>query len=125
MATRALDTVRHLISLFEEFKAAEALELFTDDATYRFGNFPTAVGKEQIRQAAASSHMDFIKGISFKIIELVEVGDAVFCEMEITYTKTDGSTVTLPCTDVFRMQNEKIKEMRIYMDPSPLFAHQG
>ncbi len=122
MTTSATQTIRHLISLFEEFKAEEAVKLFTDDATYRFGNFPTANGKEEIRQAATSSHMEAIKGVSFKILELIEVDDYVICEMEITYIRTDDTKLTLPCTDVFRMRDGLIKDMRIYMDPTPLFA---
>ncbi len=122
MTTSATQTIRHLISLFEEFKAEDAVKLFTDDATYRFGNFPTANGKEEIRQAATSSHMEAIKGVSFKILELIEVDDYVICEMEITYIRTDDTKLTLPCTDVFRMRDGLIKDMRIYMDPTPLFA---
>ena len=42
--------------------------------------------------------------------------------MEITYIRTDDTKLTLPCTDVFRMRDGLIKDMRIYMDPTPLFA---
>lgn len=122
MTTSATQTIRHLISLFEGFKVEEALTLFTDDATYRFGNFPTANGKQEILQTATSSHLEAIKGISFKILELIEVDDYVICEMEITYIRTDDTKLILPCTDVFRMQDGLVKDMRIYMDPTPLFA---
>jgi limonene-1,2-epoxide hydrolase len=122
MAMSQLDTIRHLMKLYEAFNAVEAMDLFAPDGSYRFGNFPPAVGSEQIRAAAASSHLDFIKSAKFNITELLEFGNVVVCEMEIEYVKTDDSILKLPCTDVFRFENGLIKDMRIYMDATPLFA---
>jgi ketosteroid isomerase-like protein len=51
-----------------------------------------------------------------------EKDEAVICELDIDYTRTDDSVITLPCLDVFRMAGGKIKSMRVYMDASPLFA---
>jgi limonene-1,2-epoxide hydrolase len=78
------------------------------------------VGREEIRTAATSSHLNAIKGCKFNIQDLWELGDVVVCEMEIDYIRIDDSILTLPCTDVFRMEGNRIKDMRIYMDPSPL-----
>lgn len=117
-----LEIIRRLIRLFEAMNVDEALTMFTEDARYRFGNYPPAVGRENIRQAAASSHLEAIKGCKFNIQGLWEVGDVIVCEMDIDYIRVDDSVLTLPCTDVFRMQGDRIKDMRIYMDPSPLFA---
>ena len=116
------EVIRRLIRLFEAMNVDEALTMFTEDARYRFGNYPVAVGREDIRKAATSSHLEAIKGVKFNIQGLWEFGDVVVCEMEIEYIRTDDSTLTLPCTDVFRMQGNRIKDMRIYMDASPLFA---
>jgi len=120
--TEKSEVIRRLIKLFETMNIDEALNSFTEDARYRFGNYPAAQGKEGIRQAATSSHMNAIKGCNFEIKGLWESGDVVVCEMDINYIKTDDSILTLPCTDVFRMQGNRIQDMRIYMDPSPLFA---
>lgn len=114
--------IRRLIRLFEAMNVDEALTMFTGDARYRFGNYPAAVGREDIRTAATSSHLEAIKGVKFNIQGLWEFGDVLVCEMEIEYIRTDDSILNLPCTDVFRMEGNRIKDMRIYMDPSPLFA---
>ena len=116
------EVIRQLIRLFEAMNIDEALLMFTEGARYRFGNYPAAVGREDIRTAAASSHLKAIKGCKFNIQDLWEFGDVVVCEMEIQYIRIDDSILTLPCTDVFRMEGNRIKDMRIYMDPSPLFA---
>ena len=118
------ETVRRLLKIFETFNVPEAMTLFTDDATYQFGNYPAAVGKDQIKQAAASSHMDFIKSATFDVRNMIEAGDGmVACEMDITYVTTDGRNITLPCADLFRFNDQGlVKEMRIFMDAGPLFA---
>jgi ketosteroid isomerase-like protein len=118
------ETVRRLLKIFETFNVPEAMKLFAGDATYQFGNYPAAVGIDQIKQAAASSHMDFIKSATFDVKSMVEPGGGVVaCEIDITYVTTDGRTITLPCADLFRFNEQGlVKDMRIFMDASPLFA---
>jgi len=118
------DTVRQLLKIFETFNVPQAMELFDSNATYSFGNYPPAVGIDQIKQAAASSHMDFIKSCTFDVKSMLEPGGGVVaCEMDITYVTTDGRTITLPCADLFKFNDKGlVKEMRIFMDAGPLFA---
>jgi hypothetical protein len=118
------DTVRQLLKIFETFNVPEAMTLFDQNATYSFGNYPPAVGIDQIKQAAASSHMDFIKSCVFDVKSMLEPGGGVVaCEMDITYVTTDGRTITLPCADLFKFNDKGlVKEMRIFMDAGPLFA---
>jgi limonene-1,2-epoxide hydrolase len=124
MAGSRADIIRRLIKLFEAMNVDEAIKMFTEDCSYRFGNYPAARGREGVRQSATSTHLTAIKGVAFDIKGIWESGDVLVCEMEINYTKTDDSILTLPCTDVFRMEGNLIKDMRIYMDPSPLYAKQ-
>jgi limonene-1,2-epoxide hydrolase len=120
--TSKSEIIRHLIKLFESMNVDEAIKLFTEDCQYRFGNYPPAFGREGVRQSATSTHLTAIKGVSFDIKGIWEIGDVVVCEMEINYIRTDDTVLTLPCTDVFRMEGDLIRDMRIYMDPSPLYA---
>src|SRR2546427_3646907 len=97
------DTVRRLLKIFETMNVPEAMKLFAKDATYQFGNYPPAVGLDQIRQAAASSHLDFIKSATFDVKNMIEPGGGVVvCEIVITYLTNDGRTITMPCADQFR-----------------------
>jgi hypothetical protein len=107
------EVIRRLIRLFEAMNVDEALTMFTEDARHRFGNSPPTVGREEMRTAATASHLEAIKGYRFNIQGLWEFGDVVVCEMEIDYIRVDDSTLTLPCTDVFRMEGNRVKDMRI------------
>ncbi len=117
------ELVRRLIGLFEKMAVDEALELFTEDSLYRFANYPPAIGREAIRQNVKASHLDQIKGITFDIKNIWETGDAAICELEINYIRIDDTVLRLPCTDVFQFEGDTFREMRVYMDASPLFAH--
>jgi hypothetical protein len=40
----------------------------------------------------------------------------------VTYWRKDGTSITLPCADIFRFAGDKIQELRIFMDANPLFV---
>jgi ketosteroid isomerase-like protein len=44
------------------------------------------------------------------------------CEGEVTYTRHDGSVLTVPFANVFEMRGDKIAAYRIYVDNSLLFG---
>jgi hypothetical protein len=48
--------------------------------------------------------------------------DAIFIQGEVTYVKPDGSELTLPFLNCFKMRGDKIHEYLIYIDPTPLMG---
>lgn len=119
--TRAA-VIKDLIRLFEKMDLEKALTYFTEDAVYSYANYPPAIGKQAIREVTMSSQLDNIKDVSFDIKSIWENLDVVICELEINYIRSNGSLLTLPCTDIFRMEGDKVREMAVYMDASPLLA---
>jgi hypothetical protein len=124
MSTHHQQTFMRLIELFNALDVETALrEHYQDDAFYRYGSFPPAVGKDAIRAATYSTHLDFVKGMRFKVLQAWAQDDVVIAEMELEHQLADGTTLTLPCTDVVRFaSNGKVRDFRVYMDPSPLLA---
>jgi limonene-1,2-epoxide hydrolase len=49
---------------------------------------------------------------------------AVACEGEVTYTRHDGSKITLPFVNIFEVSAGLITLYRVYIDIAPLFAEQ-
>jgi ketosteroid isomerase-like protein len=94
----------------------------TDDVRTQFGNQPEICGKtafrvlfEQIGQA--------INGLRHEVLGLwhtVEDFDIWVVRLNVTYQLLDGSTVTLPCCNMFRMRGHLICEYRVYMDIGPV-----
>ena len=107
------------------FAAGKSLDdyaaFFADDALYRFANQPPIRGRAAIQEAAANFRRR-VRGVSHTIHGMWESQNTVVCEMDLTYTRLDGKEVTVPCCDVFRVAGDKIQEMRIFIDATPVLA---
>lgn len=115
------------ISMKELFGTVDAMDAhgfsryFTHDAHFRFGNAPTLTG----RDAIASSIEGFfsnLDGLRHEILDVWEQDDVVISEVEVTYTRKDGSEVHLPAATIARCKDGLMSDYRIYMDINPLFA---
>lgn len=93
----------------------------TGDALFRFGSAPAVQGRDAIC-AAVGAFFDTIAGLSHVVNKTLVDGATMVCEGEVTYTRLDGTSVTLPFTDVFEYEGDLIAEYKIYMDVSPLYA---
>jgi len=91
-----------------------------EDAEFRFGNGPPAHGHAAIG-AAVAGFFGAIGGSRHRLGRTWQDADSAVCEGEVTYTRLDGSTLTLPFVDVFHFRGERIGRYLIYMDVNPLF----
>ncbi len=114
-----------LKSLFltgESMNLDNFVKFFTDDAIYRFGNNPIAYGPEGIKKTSVS-FLEKVEGLHHHIKNIWEVGDnEMIVEMEVTYIRHDGMVFTLPCSDIIRFKGNKLQEMLIFMDISPVYT---
>lgn len=93
----------------------------TADAIFRFGSAPPAKGRDAAREAVAG-FFGTIAGLSHELNRSLAADNVLICEGEVTYTRHDGSTVTLPFADSFELDDGLISHYRIYMDIGPLYA---
>ncbi len=93
----------------------------SDDVSFRFGNADTVHGRDAVREVWAG-FCETVDGVSHAIVEQFESGEAVIAESDVTYTKKDGSTVTVPVVTIYRASGELIDDYRVFIDLAPLFA---
>ncbi len=113
-----------LPGLFAAIDAKDAdqfVSFLTPGGSFRFGSAPAAVGRDAVREAV-SGFFESIQGLSHELGKIVSSGDTLVTEGEVTYTRHDGSTITIPFVDVFEYDGELISEYKIYMDIAPLFG---
>jgi ketosteroid isomerase-like protein len=94
---------------------------FNDDAWFRFGNWPPVTGRDAIREVVA----DFFAGIGGLRHDFTAEwrdGDTLILPADVTYTRTDGTTVTVPAVTVFDLDGPLARRCQIYVDLAPLFA---
>jgi len=113
------DWMKQLFLAIDHKDADDFVLFFTKDACFRFANAPVIRNKEDIRNAVVSFFSN-IKGLRHRVLDVWEQDDVVICAGEVTYTRLNGSELTLPFVDILRMRGVLIADYRIYMDISPL-----
>ncbi len=101
---------------------ADAFNAFlTDDALFRFGSGDPVHGHAAIKEAV-NGFWASIAGSRHDIQTVIRQGDTLACEGLITYTRHDGSELTVPFADVFAISGELISEYKIYADITALYS---
>jgi len=113
--------LRDLFAAIDSKNAAAFVDYLTPDAQFRFGSAPAAEGRDAIK-AAVGGFFESIDGLKHQVNMAMRQGDTLVCEGNVTYTRHDGSTITLPFADVFEMDDGLIAGYKIYMDIGPLFV---
>jgi hypothetical protein len=116
--------VKKALFAAHELRVDDALSTNTEDAYYRYGSFPGVQGIAAIRENLMSTHVDFMAKLEMEFLEIFDLGTTVIVEMNLRVHRTDGKIIEMPVVDVVRLTPDKtkIRDMRVYTDPSPLFA---
>ncbi|HEY4387808.1 MAG TPA: nuclear transport factor 2 family protein [Ktedonobacteraceae bacterium] len=118
-----------IVELFETIDAMQAEKFaiyFAEESLFRFGNAVPARGRQAIEEALVPFFSSIAK-LEHRITGVWhgewEHGPVISVEANVIYTRKDGTrTEALPATSTIRMQADKIKDYRIFVDISPLFA---
>jgi len=96
----------------------------TDDVFYRVGSQEPMQGKEKVVEFLQSFYtvVKMQPPDIRQVVDLPEKSEVIF-EMEAHYLRLkDSKIVNFACTDILRMDGDKIKEWRVYVDISPMYA---
>jgi ketosteroid isomerase-like protein len=113
-----------LAGLFAAIDAKDTeifLSFLTEDAVFRFGSAPEAIGHDAIREGV-DGFFASIAGSKHSIGNVIKSGSTLVCEAVVTYQRHDGSELTLPFTNIFELNDELISHYKIYIDIAPLYA---
>jgi len=115
---------QELFAAIDDRDAARFVARLTPDASFRFGNAPVVRGSEAIG-AAVAGFFAAIAACRHRLIQTWSGRQDVACEGQVTYTRHDGSQVTVPFANVFELRGRLIASYRIYIDNSPLFIQES
>jgi len=116
-----------LKTLFERIDAMDTdgvLAFLAPDARFRFASSPEIRGHDAIREAFEGVYAA-IAGVRHELLGSWRGDGSLVVEGLTTYTRHDGSAVTVPFCDVFDFENGLISGYRIYADLAPLFGGVG
>ena len=97
------------------------LSFIREDGTFRFGSSPSVTGHVAIREAVENFFASFA-ALKHDLQRQIADDNVVVCEGEVTYTRHDGSQITLPFANIFEIDDGLISLYRVYIDVGPLFA---
>ncbi|GAB4460594.1 MAG: hypothetical protein OHK0029_24860 [Armatimonadaceae bacterium] len=92
-----------------------------DDSVFVFGNAEPVHGRQAIHQMV-EGFLQSIAGIEHHIIEGWEHPASVICRGTVTYTRHNGTKLSVPFANVFKMKGDKIREYLVYVDISTLYT---
>jgi hypothetical protein len=113
-----------LDELFQKIDSKDTagfLSFLTSDARFRFGNATPLRGRQGIGEAVEAFFAS-IRASQHRLLHTWSVDDAVICQGEVSYTRKDNSTLTVPFVNIFRMQGAQIDQYLIYVDVTPLYS---
>jgi hypothetical protein len=106
----------------DTFSVPNLLAWFADGVEVRFGNAPPIQGKAAAEQAFQQFYGG-LKGMRHRCESQVIAGDLGAQMSIVTYTRSDGSEVSMPVASHLRRVGEKqIDRLWIFIDLAPLFA---
>jgi ketosteroid isomerase-like protein len=124
VAPVTLSPLHHVQAIFAAFDAKDTgalAALMTDDVRLQIGNAHVVNGKAEFVEALEvffSSLARFRHSVTNVWSDL----DAVIAELKVHYTRLDGTELTLPCCNVFRLRDGAVADYRVYMDITPVYA---
>jgi len=116
-------TKKDIQSLFDSIDAFDTktfVSFIHDEGNFKFGNMPVVKGKDAIFEFVAG-FFQAIKGIRHTNLESWELEGIRFVNGTVTYTRLDGSALTVNFSNTFKLKGDKILDYLIFIDNSELF----
>jgi uncharacterized protein (TIGR02246 family) len=113
--------VKSVFSAVDAMNPKAFAELLTADGVFAFGNMPPARGRTDVA-SATRQFFNSISGIKHEIVGVWNENDTVIVQLMVSYTRRDGKVVELPCANIWKLQQDKIADYRIFMDVNPVFT---
>ncbi len=92
----------------------------TDDCSFSYGSNPPAQGAAEVR-ALVDGFLANFAAVAHTVDATWESEGTAITEGRVTYTTADGGSTTLPFCNVLHLADDgRIRDYRIYIDPTPL-----
>ncbi|MFG1608020.1 nuclear transport factor 2 family protein [Actinoplanes sp. NPDC049265] len=93
----------------------------TEDVVFQFGNNDPVVGREAVAEGVRAFYTT-IAGMRHDVRNVYVDGDVAIAQVDILYTRHDGKAVTVPNADILTFDGDKVRDWRIYIDLTPVYA---
>jgi ketosteroid isomerase-like protein len=120
--TTAFEYVSEVYEAIDSKDEQRLVRYLTENCTFVYANSDPVIGRANVAEAS-KVFMALIAGIKHQLLDVWAFDDVVISRLDVTYTRKDGSTLTVPAVTIWRLCERQIDDYRIYIDVAPLFAH--
>lgn len=119
-STAAFDYASEVYEAVDSKDEQQLARFLSENCTFIYANSEPVIGRANIAEASRN-FMALIAGIKHRLLDVWAVDDVIVSRLDVTYTRKDRSTLTVPAATIWRVSNGQINEYRIYVDVAPLF----
>lgn len=109
-----------LFTIVDTMNGAGLAARITENGIFRFANIPRVQGREAIA-AFLDNFYASIKAIRHDQLKGWQSGDTRFATGRVTYTRHNGSTLSVPFANILKMKGDLIDEYLVFVDASELY----
>jgi ketosteroid isomerase-like protein len=114
------EDILNLFQAIDNADVATFIKYLDPNANFKFANMPVVSGKENIANFMEGFYKS-IKGLEHKNLEIYEVDSVRFVNGHVTYTRHDGTTLSVDYSNTFKLKGNKIFDYLIFVDNSELY----
>ncbi|KAA1000896.1 nuclear transport factor 2 family protein [Paraburkholderia panacisoli] len=116
----AIEFVSKVYEAIDSMNEQGFANCLTENCTFVYANSDPVIGRANAA-AASQNFLKLLAGIKHHLVNVWAFEDVIVSQISVTYTRKDGSTLTIPAVTIWKLQDKLIDECRIYVDISPLF----
>ena len=120
--TAAFDYASEVYEAVDSKDEQRLARFLTETCTFVYANSDPVIGRANIAESS-KNFMALIAGMKHQLLDVWAFDDVIVSRLEVTYTRKDESTLTVPAVTIWRVRDRQIDDYRIYIDVAPLFAH--
>jgi len=120
--TAAFDYASEVYEAVDAKDEQRLARFLTENCTFVYANNDPVIGRANVAESS-KTFMALIAGIKHQLLDVWAFDDVIVSRIQVTYTRKDGSTLTVPAVTIWRVRDRQIDDYRIYIDVAPLFAH--
>jgi ketosteroid isomerase-like protein len=116
------ELTRRVFKTIDTMRPDSITAMYADDARVVFGNAEPLVGRKAIT-AGIENFFATINGLRHHVVNDWRVHTDTIAEAEVTYSRTDGTNVSVPVVSIWRTGDDGlITDYRVFFDLTPVYA---
>jgi len=114
------ENILRLLKSIDDSDVKTFLDYLDEDANFKFANLPVVKGKKNISEFL-DGFFKSIKSLQHKNLEIYELDGIRFVNGNVTYTRHNGTTLSVDYSNTFKLKGDKIFDYLIFVDNSELY----